>query len=55
MSDQDGVEGLLRGVQAKGNGFAVGSIAEDGRVVAFALLRVRFGYQREFSSPRGKP
>jgi hypothetical protein len=46
MSDQQNLEYLLSGVQAKGNGFIVGTVAEDGRVVPFALLRVRLGQRR---------
>ena len=49
MADPQKLERLLAGVQAKGNGFVVGTVAEDGRVVPFALLRVCL------EQPRGAP
>lgn len=42
MSDRQGMEWLLPGVQAKGNGFFVGTVEDDGHVKWFALLRVIF-------------
>lgn len=47
MSDTSSLESLLAGIQAKGNGFVVGTVAEDGRVVPFALLRVRLWPPRD--------
>lgn len=56
MADPQVLECLLAGVQAKGNGFAVGTVAEDGRVVPFALLRVRLGQPRwALEGPRSEP
>jgi len=57
MSDPQNLECLLTRVQAKGNGFIVGGVAEGGRVVPFALLRVRLGQTRgkHADLPRSQP
>ena len=57
MSEPQALECLLAGVQAKGNGFVVGTVAEDGRVIPFALLRVRLGPPRDGrpDHPRSQP
>jgi hypothetical protein len=47
-----GVDVLLRSIDAKGNGFVVGAVAEDGRVVPFALLRLRLGQSRRVTAPQ---
>ena len=50
------LEYLLPGIQAKGNGFVVGTLTADGRVVPFALLRVHFGQSWERrDAPRSRP
>jgi hypothetical protein len=49
------MEWLLPGVQAKGNGFVVGTVTEDGRVVPFSILPVVFGRARRDEKPRSRP
>lgn len=55
MSDPQTLESLLAEVQAKGNGFVVGTVAEDGRVVPFTLLRVRPPRERRPDRLRNEP
>jgi hypothetical protein len=48
---ESGLEWLLPGVRAKGNGLIVVRAAEDGRLVPFERLRVRLRQPRDSRLP----